>query len=245
MNEHDIINVDNLSFKDSFDVKKKQIKNLGDGNENSDAVNVKQLNDSESALTKFINGKITEVNKNLGTQKDQFISNLNDLICDYSFLNWKVCEFYVTDGNNYAGSPLDRKPNAPFYHLAQSDIKTQPVKVANGHAGKAYFSFDAGEWLNVNYNLNNKEYISVFIVYGLGGEARGSNSLWGDYKSGNYRSISFLYLEGIRRHLEIKSGNELTTLLRFPSKANPTVANRINLLSVHYNTLNENVRSLL
>ena len=33
MNENDIINVDNLSFKDSFDMKKKQIKNLGDGNE--------------------------------------------------------------------------------------------------------------------------------------------------------------------------------------------------------------------
>ena len=109
MNEHDIINVDNLSFKNSFNMKKKQIKNLGDRNEDGDAVNVKQLNNSKSALTKFINGKITEVNKNLGTQKEEFISDLNDLICDYSFLNWKVCEFYVTDGNDYDGSLLDKK----------------------------------------------------------------------------------------------------------------------------------------
>ena len=109
MNEHDIINIDNLSFKDSFDLKKKQIKNLGDGNENGDAINVKQLNENESALVKFINGKITGVNKNLETQKKEFISNLNDLICDYSFSNWKVCEFYVTDGNDYDGSLLDKK----------------------------------------------------------------------------------------------------------------------------------------
>ena len=46
MNEHDIINVDNLSFKNSFDMKEKQIKNLGDGNENGDAVNIKQLNEN-------------------------------------------------------------------------------------------------------------------------------------------------------------------------------------------------------
>ena len=222
-------------------MRKKQIKNLGDGNENGDAVNVKQLNESESALTKFINGKITEVNKNLGTQKKEFISNLNDAICDYSFLNWKVCEFYVTDGNDYDGSLLDRKPNGPFYHLEQSDTKIQPVVVANSYAGQAYFSFDEDEWLNVDYSLNNKEYISVFIVYTLGGETGlGANGLWGDFKNGNFRNIYFTYEKGNKRQLLIKSGNQVTSLPSFPSKANPTVANRINLLSVHFNTLNEN-----
>ena len=43
-----------------------------------------------------------------------------------------------------------------------------------------------------------------------------------------------------KRNLEIKSGNEKTTITSFPSKANPTSANRINLLSVHYNTKNVN-----
>ena len=73
----------------------------------------------------------------------------------------------MTDGNDYDGSLLDKKPNGPFYHLSQSDINKQPVVVANGHAGKAYFSFDADECLNDDYNLNNKEYISVFIVCSL------------------------------------------------------------------------------
>ena len=240
MNEHDIINVDNLSFKDFFDMGGKEIKNLGDGNENGDAVNVKQLNEYESGLVTFINGKITGVNKNLGAQKVEFIKDLNDAICDYSFLNWKVCEFYVTDGNDYDGSLRDRKPNGPFLKLEQSDTNKQPVVEANGHAGKAYFSFDARNWLNVNYSLNNKEYISVFIVYSLGGETSAKiNGLWGDFKSGNSRYISFLYL-GKGRILKFRSGNETTTITSFPSKANPTSANRINLISVHYNTKNEN-----
>ena len=125
-------------------------------------------------------------------QKEEFISNLNDLICDYSFSNWKVCEYYVTDGNDYDGSLLDKKPNGPFLKLEQSDINKQPVVATNGPAGKAYFSFNAGEWLQVNYSLNDKEYISVFIVYSLGAETSVKISgLWGDFKSKNSTYISF------------------------------------------------------
>ena len=61
------------------------------------------------------------------------------------------------DGNDYDGSLRDGKPNGPFLKLEQSDTNKQPVVVANGHAGNTYFSFDAGESLNVDYNLNNKE----------------------------------------------------------------------------------------
>ena len=56
MNDHDIINVDNLSMNNFINMNTYQVKNLQDGNENGDAVNVKQLNENESALTKFING---------------------------------------------------------------------------------------------------------------------------------------------------------------------------------------------
>ena len=177
----------------------------------------------------------------LGAQKEKIIRDLNYAICDYSFLNWKVCEFYVTDGNDYAGSLRDRKPDGPFLKLEQSDTNKQPVVVANGHARKAYFSFDPGDWLQVNYNLNDKEYISVFIVYSLGAETSVKiNGLWEDFKSGNSRYISFNYLRNSKRNLEIKSGNEKTTITGFPSKANPTSANRINFISVHYNTKNVN-----
>ena len=165
MNEHDIINVNNLSFKKCFNKNKKSMKNLQDGSENGDAVNVNQLNENESTLVKFIHGKITEVKNDLGTQNDQFISNLNDPICDYSFLNWKVFEFYVTDENDYDGSLLDRKPNPLFYHMEQSDINKQPVVVPNGHAGKAYFSFSTEECLYLDFNLNIRNNTLVSLLF--------------------------------------------------------------------------------
>ena len=40
--------------------------------------------------------------------------------------------------------------------------------------------------------------------------------------------------------LHLASGNTLTTLKSFPSKAHPVSDNKITLLSVHYNTFNEN-----
>ena len=61
MKKHDIKNVDNLSMNKLIDMNKGQIKDLGDGNENGDAVNVKQLNDVESNIGKYIKEEITRV----------------------------------------------------------------------------------------------------------------------------------------------------------------------------------------
>ena len=247
MNEHDTINVDKLSSKDYFDMEGKEIKNLGDGTENSDAVNVKQLNEYEDNLVTFINRKITEVDGKITVVKDnlgtKIIKDLNDAICDYSFSNWKVCEFYVTDGNDYDGSLRDRKPNGPFLKLEQSDTDRQPVVVANGHAGNAYFSFNPGEWLNVNYSLKDREYISVFIVYTLFRTKTGTvkNGLWGDHnRNENSRSIHINERGTSNSSVTIKCGNEVSTLTGFTSKANPTSLDKIILISLHFNTKNEN-----
>ena len=243
MNEHDIINVDNLSFKSTLDMGGKEIKNVGDGIENGDAANIKQLNEYEDNLVNYISRKITEVDKNLGAQKVELIKDLNDAICDYSFLNWKVCEFYVTDGNDYDGSLRDRKPNGPFLKLEQSDTNKQPVVVANGHAGNAYFSFNPDEWLNVNYSLNNREYISVFIVYTSFRTSSGTKKigLWGDHnRSDDSRSIHINEKGTSNSSVTIKSRNEVTTITSFPSKANPTLVDKIILISLHFNTKNEN-----
>ena len=244
MNDYDIINVDKLSLKSTLDMGGNEIKNLGDGIENGDAANIKQLNEYEDNLVNYISRKITEVDKNLGTQKVELIKDLNDAICDYSFSNWKVCEFYVTDGNDYDGSLRDRKPNGPFYKLEQSDTNHQPVVVANGHAGNAYFSFNPDEWFNVNYSLKDREYISVFIVYasfktGVGTKRIG---LWGDHnRDDDSRSIHINEKTPSRSStVTIKSGNEVTTISSFPSKANPTLLDKILLISVHFNTKGEN-----
>jgi len=44
---------------------KGQIKELGDGNENGDAINVKQLNEMESNIGKYVKGEIGKLNTNL------------------------------------------------------------------------------------------------------------------------------------------------------------------------------------
>ena len=243
MNDYDIINVDKLSLKSTLDMGGNEIKNVGDGIENGDAANIKQLNEYEDNLVNYISRKITEVDKNLGAQKVELIKDLNDAICDYSFSNWKVCEFYVTDGNDYDGSLRDRKPNGPFLKLEQSDTNHQPVVVANGHAGNAYFSFNPDEWFNVNYSLKDREYISVFIVYasfhtGVGLKRIG---LWGDHnRSDDSRSIHINERGTGNSSVTIKSGNEVTTITSFPSKANPTLLDKILLISLHFNTKNEN-----
>ena len=63
--------------------------------------------------------------------------------------------------------------------------------------------------LKVNYSLNSKEYISVFIVFSLGGETGlKRNGLWGDYGIKGSRFISSDYLiEKNMRNLSINSGN--------------------------------------
>ena len=147
----------------------------------------------------------------------------------------------MTDGNDYDGSLLDRKPNGPFLKLEQSDTDKQPVVGANGHAGNSYWVFYSGECLNVDYNLNNREYISIFIVYVLRIQVSTFNGLWGNENGGNDRYIAFYYKGGVKK-LFLASGNSLTTLddADFHSKAHPVTNNKITLLSVHYNTFNEN-----
>ena len=59
MNKKNIINVENLSMNilsmnKFIDMNKGEIKNLGDGNENGEAPNVKQLNEMETSITKYV-----------------------------------------------------------------------------------------------------------------------------------------------------------------------------------------------
>ena len=54
MNKFNIANVDNLSINKLLNMNKSQIKGLGDGNENNDAINVKQLNEMESTIEDYV-----------------------------------------------------------------------------------------------------------------------------------------------------------------------------------------------
>ena len=65
-------------MEDIIDMNNHRIKGLSDGNENDDAVNVKQLNEAEDNLSKYINNKITDNNTNINSIIDQKINNLEE-----------------------------------------------------------------------------------------------------------------------------------------------------------------------
>ena len=60
-------------MEDNIDMNNHQIKGLSDGNENDDAANVRQLNELEDNVSKYIDKKITETNTNINSIVDQKI----------------------------------------------------------------------------------------------------------------------------------------------------------------------------
>ena len=70
MSYKDIENVNNLSINYELNINNKQIKGLGDGNQDADAVNVKQLNGMETNITNYVNSEIGKVNPVLSNNSD-------------------------------------------------------------------------------------------------------------------------------------------------------------------------------
>ena len=87
-----------LDVNDNIDMKNRQIKNVGDGNENADAVNVKQLNEVETNITNFVTSEISKENSNINDNK-----RVIRLIMDYIFDNNEkikiIKELYFSDNN--------------------------------------------------------------------------------------------------------------------------------------------------
>ena len=54
MNDHDFMNINKISLNNILNMGNNQIKVLQDGNEDGDAVNIKQLNEFEDNLVKFL-----------------------------------------------------------------------------------------------------------------------------------------------------------------------------------------------
>jgi len=77
MNKLDTINVHNFSINNLLSMNNKVIKNLGDGVENSNAINVKQLNEMESKMGKYVNAEIAKADTSL---KKYFNSQLNNAV---------------------------------------------------------------------------------------------------------------------------------------------------------------------
>ena len=87
MNNNDIKNVhslsmDNLSINRSINMNNRQIKGLADGIESQDAINVKQLNETESNVANYAKAEITKADTSL---KKYFNDQLNSTIAERGY----------------------------------------------------------------------------------------------------------------------------------------------------------------
>ena len=117
----DIENVNDLSINNELNMNNRQIKNLGDGNENSDGVNVKQLNDLETNVTNYVTGEFGKVNPVLSNNSDLIKFIYRNLIRNDSKL-LLIKELYFPDSvegrtqNNYSYQTNgDNKGDVTFY----------------------------------------------------------------------------------------------------------------------------------
>ena len=102
----DIKNVNDLSINNELHMNNRPIKNLRDGNEFSDAVNVKQLNEIETNVTNYVTGEFGKVNPVLSNNSDLIKFIYRNLIRNDS-KSFLIKELYFPDSvegrtqNNY------------------------------------------------------------------------------------------------------------------------------------------------
>ena len=238
MNKFDISNVDNLSINTLLNMNSKVITGLGDGVENSNAVNVKQLNQMEDTIGKYTKAEITKVDTSL---KKYFNDHLNNAIAEYGYGESLICVFYLDDnqfnnGDKIANLP-DKKSFMPIYDAKQSVESRKPT--ADDDLNFSYMNYRAQQCLTVDYNLNAKNNLNVFIVFRiLDSSGATLNGIFGNDNGGNDRYIAVRH-NVTPKELRIGYGNGHLDIFSFPSKANPLTLN-FSVLSVHYNTPDEN-----
>ena len=222
INKFDISNVDNLSINTLLNMNSKVITGLGDGVENGDAVNVKQLNDVESDMGKYIKAEITKVDTSL---KKYFNDHLNNAIAEYGYGESLICVFYLdnnqfNNGDKIANLP-DKKSFMPIYDANQSVESRKPT--ADNDLVYDYLYFRDKQCLTVDYNLNGKNNLNVFIVFRII-EVPGAtlNGIFGNDNGGNIDRYIAVRENRTPKELRIGYGNGHVDVVGFPPKANPT-----------------------
>ena len=128
MNKFDITNVDNLSINKLLNMNGKIIKNLGDGIEIADSVNVKQLNEMESAIGNYVEKEITKVDTSL---KKYFNSQLNNANAEHGYPKSLVCVFYLDHNQFNNGDKISKLPDKksffPSYDANQNTYCRKPT----------------------------------------------------------------------------------------------------------------------
>ena len=201
-------------MKGNLDMDNKQIKNLADGAENGDAVNVTQLiNMTTTVNTEIskvnteiskvnteiskVNTEISKVNTNLqksiSNLKKQINNQINNAIAEYGYVNYLICVFYLDNNEFNNGEKIstlsDKKIALPSYDAIQNTESRKPT--ADDDLNFSYMNYRAQQCLIVNYNLNGKNNLNVFIVFRiLDSPGATLNGIFGNDNGGNDRYIA-------------------------------------------------------
>ena len=235
-----------IKFEATIDMDNKQIKNLADGAHGSDAVNVTQLIN----MTTTTNTEISKVNTNLQNSisnlEKQINDQINNAIAERGYQNSLICVFYLdnnqfNNGDKIANLP-DKKSFMPIYDANQSVESRKPT--ADDDLNFSYIYFAKQKFLNVNYNINDKNNLHVFIVFRILDPIVRYSYIFGNsiirVSSSFPRGLHIgIRIQGAKKVLRIGTGSGSFIIFNFPSKANPTTLN-FSVLSVHYNTPNVN-----
>ena len=243
MNNNDIKNVhslsmDNLSINRSINMNNRQIKGLADGIESQDAINVKQLNETESNVANYAKAEITKADTSL---KKYFNDQLNNTIAERGYQNSLICVFYLDNNQFNNGDKItnlpDKKSFMPIHDANQSVESRKPT--ADDDLNFSYMNYRAQQCLTVDYNLNGKNNLNVFIVFRiLDSPGATLNGIFGNDNGGHDRYITVRH-NVTPKQLRIGYGNGYVDRSIFPSKASPVTLN-FSVLSVHYNTPDKN-----
>ena len=239
MNALDITNVDNLSINKLLNMNNKIIKNLGVGIEIADSVNVGQINQMETKMGNYVKEEIAKVDTSL---KKYFNDQLNNAIAEQGYQNSLICLFYLDndqfDNGVKISSLPDKKSFYPLYDAKQNTDSRKPA--ADNDLVYDYLYFRDKQCLTVDYNLNGKNNLNVFIVFRII-EVPGAtlNGIFGNDNGGNTDRFIAVRHNTTPKELRIGYGNGHVDVVGFPSKASPLTPD-FSVLSVHYNTPNVN-----
>jgi len=178
--------------------------------------------------------------------KNYFNHQLNNTIAEHGYPNSLVCVFYLDNNQFNNGAKISKLPDKksffPSYDANQNTDSRKPT--ADDDLYLSYLNFREKQCLTVNYNLNGKTNLNVFIVFRIlevpDGKIIGifGNNNSSDDLTATDRFIDITH-DGTNRQLRIGYGSGHEYITGFPSKASPVTLN-FSLLSVHYNSVQVN-----
>jgi len=158
--------------------------------------------------------------------KKYFNSQLNNAIAEHGYQNSLICVFYLDKNQFNNGAKISKLPDKksffPYYNANQNTESRKPT--ADDDLNFSYLYFREKQCLTVDYNLNGKNNLNVFIVFRIldtpGGTINGSfgNDNSSSVLTATDRFIDIAHVGPTRKVLRIGYGSGREDISGFPSK---------------------------